>query len=106
MLNACAALGPIPAVFGLNKSASVFFAGAGDGLTAATAAVVLRPRFPAGESDAFVAAAGEAEVAAVVLAFGLGFSAGEGDAPAHRVTRQVINKEIRSFEFMDPRLSK
>jgi len=36
----------------------------------------------------------------------LGFSAGEGDAPAHRATRQVINKEIRSFEFMDPRLSK
>ena len=50
-------------VFGLKKSASVFFAGDGDGVTVgATAAVVflLRACFSAGEGDAAVAAAAEA----------------------------------------------
>ena len=58
-------------VFGLNKSASVFFAGDGDGVTVgATAAVVflLRACFSAGEGDAAVAAAGEGEVAAAAVA--------------------------------------
>ena len=72
-------------VFGLNKSASVFFAGDGDGVTVgATAAVVfpLRACFAAGEGDAAVAAAGEGEVAAAAVFFVLRvrFSAGEGDA--------------------------
>jgi hypothetical protein len=50
-------------LLGLKKSASVFFAGDGDGVTVgATAAVVfpLRARFSAGEGDVAVAAAGEA----------------------------------------------
>jgi len=57
-------------VFGLKKSASVFFAGDGDGVTVgATAAVVflLRACFSAGEGDAAVAAAGEGEVAAAAV---------------------------------------
>ena len=106
MLNACAALGAIPEVFDLNKSAMRFFRWRGRRAHCCHSSSLVLRRFPAGESDAPVAAAGEAEVAAVVLAFGLGFSAGEGDAPVHRATRQVINKEIRSFEFMDSRLSK
>ena len=72
-------------LLGLKKSASVFFAGDGDGVTVgATAAVVfpLRACFPAGEGDAAVAAAGEGEVAATAVFFVLRvrFSAGEGDA--------------------------
>jgi hypothetical protein len=72
-------------LLGLKKSASVFFAGDGDGVTAgATAAVVfpLRACFAAGEGDAAVAAAGEGEVAAAAVFFVLRvrFSAGEGDA--------------------------
>ena len=49
-------------LLGLKKSASVFFAGDGDGVTCETAAVVfpLRACFAAGEGDAAVAAAGEA----------------------------------------------
>ena len=50
-------------LLGLKKSASVFVAGDGDGVTVgATAAVVfpLRACFAAGEGDAAVAAAGEA----------------------------------------------
>ena len=72
-------------LLGLKKSASVFFAGDGDGVTVAeTAAVVfpLRACFAAGEGDAAVAAAGEGEVAAAAVFFVLRvrFSAGEGDA--------------------------
>jgi hypothetical protein len=73
-------------VFGLNKSASVFFAGDGDGVTVgATAAVVflLRACFSAGEGDAAVAAAGEGEVAAAAVASAFLCArcfAGEGDA--------------------------
>jgi hypothetical protein len=73
-------------VFGLNKSASVFFAGDGDGVTVgATAAVVflLRACFSAGEGDAAVAAAGEGEVAAAAVASAFLCArcfAGEGDS--------------------------
>ena len=73
-------------VFGLKKSASVFFAGDGDGVTVgATAAVVflLRACFSAGEGDAAVAAAGEGEVAAAAVASAFLCArcfAGEGDA--------------------------
>jgi len=71
-------------LLGLKKSASVFFAGDGDGVTCETAAVVfpLRACFAAGEGDAAVAAAGEGEVAAAAVFFVLRvrFSAGEGDA--------------------------
>ena len=73
-------------VFGLNKSASVFFAGDGDGVTVgATAAVVflLRACFSAGEGDAAVAAAGEGEVAAAAVASAflcVRCFVGEGDA--------------------------
>lgn len=112
--GAGAALEGLAEVFGLNKSASVFFAGVGDGLTAdAAAAFVLRPRFPAGEGDASVAAAGEAEVAASLAAFFLcarcvGDSAGDGDCPLtiHTATSPVISKKTRCFVFMDPSLSK
>jgi len=68
---------------GLKKSASVFFAGDGDGVTVGkTAAVVfpLRPCFSAGEGDASIAAAGEGEVAAGGFPLRTCFSAGEGDA--------------------------
>jgi len=67
-------------VFGLKKSASVFFAGEGDGLTAAEAAVVFvfRP-LAAGEADA-AAPAGDGEASAVVFAFRPRLAAGEGDA--------------------------
>ena len=72
-------------LLGLKKSASVFFAGDGDGVTVGeTAAVVfpLRACFTAGEGDAAVAAAGEGEVAAaaVFVVLRVRFSAGEGDA--------------------------
>src|SRR5207248_503863 len=73
-------------VFGLKKSASVFFAGDGDGVTVgATAAVVflLRACFSAGEGDAAVAAAGEGEVAAAAVASAFLCArrfAGDGDA--------------------------
>ena len=73
-------------VFGLKKSASVFFAGDGDGVTVgATAAVVflLRACFSAGEGDAAVVAAGEGEVAAAAVASAFLCArcfAGEGDA--------------------------
>ena len=74
-------------LLGLKKSASVFFAGDGDGVTVAeTAAVVfpLRACFAAGDCDAAVAAAGEGDVAAAAVFFVLRvrFSAGEGDAAA------------------------
>jgi hypothetical protein len=68
-------------VFGLKKSASVFFAGEGDGAPVGeTAAVpfVLRPCFSVGEGDASVAV--PAEGAPVVFALRVRFSAGEGDA--------------------------
>jgi len=69
-------------VFGLKKSASVFFAGEGDGVTvgeAAGIALVLRPCFSRGEGDVSASVAGEGDVAAV-FALWLRFSAGEGDA--------------------------
>ena len=68
-------------LLGLKKSASVFFAGDGDGETAAVV-FPLRACFAAGEGDAAVAAAGEGEVAAAAVFFVLRvrFSAGEGDA--------------------------
>jgi hypothetical protein len=93
-------------VFGLNKSASVFFAGVGDGLTAeAAAAFVLRPRFPVSEGDASVPAAGEAEVAAVVLALRFGFSAVEGDAPVVAAGEPAVSAEAASLAafFLCPR---
>ena len=94
--DAGTALEGLAEVFGLNKSASVFFVG--DGLTAeAAAAFVLRPRFSPGEGDASVAAAGEAEVAAVVLAFRLGFSAGEGDAPVVAAGEPAVSAEAASL---------
>jgi hypothetical protein len=70
-------------VFGLKKSASVFFAGEGDGTAVGEAAAVpfvLRPCFSAGEGDASLAVPAEGEVAAVVFALRVRFSAGEGDA--------------------------
>jgi hypothetical protein len=70
-------------VFGLKKSASVFFAGEGDGATVGEAAAVpfvLRPCFSVGEGDASAAVPAEGEVAAVVFALCVRFSAGEGDA--------------------------
>ena len=63
---------------GLKRSARVFFAGDGDGLTdgeTAADALRLRVRFSAGEGDVSVAAAGEAlvvpagEAALVVFVF-------------------------------------
>jgi len=75
-------------VFGLKRSASVFFAGEGDGLTAGAAAVVFafRPRFAFGEAEAAgdcpaegdVASVGEA--AAAVFLDTRCFFAGAGDS--------------------------
>jgi len=67
-------------LFGLKKSATVFFAGDGDGVTigeAAAAAFSLRACFAAGEGEASVVAAGEAEASATAFfslraRFGLG----------------------------------
>ena len=70
-------------LFGLKKSARVFFAGDGDGATVGETAAVffpLRAYFSAGEGDASVTP-GEGEVAAVVFfVLRVRFSAGEGDA--------------------------
>jgi hypothetical protein len=69
--------------FGLKKSASVFFAGEGDGAAVGEAAAVpfvLRPRFSVGEGAASVAVPAEGEVAAVVFVLRVRFSVGEGDA--------------------------
>jgi hypothetical protein len=54
-------------LLGLNKSASVFLAGDGDGEVAAVVFFVLRVRFSAGEGDASVAAADEAVLVASVF---------------------------------------
>jgi hypothetical protein len=70
-------------VFGLKKSASVFFAGEDDGATVGEAAAVpfvLRPCFSVGEGDASVVVAAEGEVAAAVFVLCVRFSVGEGDA--------------------------
>lgn len=74
-------------LFGLKKSASVFFAGEADVVgEAAAVAFALRPCFSAGEGDAAVVAAGEGEVAASlsglenVFVLRVRFSAGEGDS--------------------------
>ena len=80
-------------VFGLKKSASVFFAGDGDGVTVgATAAVVflLRACFSAGEGDAAVAAAGEGEVAGAAFGLRVRFPAGEGEAAASAVGEAAL----------------
>jgi hypothetical protein len=70
-------------LLGLKKSARVFFAGDGDGVTVGETAAVLFPLracFSAGEGDASVTA-GEGELSAVVfLVLRVRFSAGEGDA--------------------------
>ena len=70
-------------VFGLKKSASVFFAGEGDGLTAADAAVVFvfRPPLVAGEAET-AAPAGDGEASAAVFALRLRLAVGEVDASA------------------------
>ena len=77
-------------LFGLKMSASVFFSGEGDGLTAGEAEVVvfiLRVVFEAGSSGGCVVAAGEtvaageaSVVAAAFAPFLRDFFAGEGDA--------------------------
>ena len=70
-------------VFGLKKSASVFFAGEVDGLAVGEAAAfsfTLRPCFSAGEGDASVAVSAEGEVAAAAFVLCVRFSVGEGDA--------------------------
>jgi len=68
-------------VFGLKKSANVFFAGEGDGLTVAEAVVafVFRPPLAAGEAVT-AAPAGDGEASAAVFAFRLCLAAGEGEA--------------------------
>jgi hypothetical protein len=75
-------------VFALNKSASVFFAGDGEGVIAGEAAAVafaFRVRFAAGDGDVSGAAAGEAllagDASVVAAAFLRERFAGEGDAP-------------------------
>jgi hypothetical protein len=75
-------------VVGLKKSASVFFAGDGEGVIAGEAAAVafaFRARFAAGDGDVSGAAAGEALLAGgasvVATAFLRERLAGEGDAP-------------------------
>lgn len=80
--GAAAAAG-LAEVFGLKKSASVFFAGEGDGLTAGAAAVVFvfRPPLAAGEAET-AAPAGDGEVSAVVFPFRLRLAVGEGEASA------------------------
>jgi hypothetical protein len=73
-------------VLGLKKSASVFFAGEGDGASAvgdaAVVPFVFRPCFSAGDGDASVAAPGEGEAAAIRFVLRVRFSAGDGDASA------------------------
>ena len=75
-------------VFGLKKSASVFFAGDGEGVIAGEAAAIVfafRACFAAGEGDASGAAAREAllagDASVVAAAFLRERLAGEGDAP-------------------------
>jgi hypothetical protein len=70
-------------VFGLKKSASVFFAGEADGLTAGEAAVVFvfRPALAAGEAET-AAPAGDGEASAAVFAFRPRLAVGEGEASA------------------------
>ena len=71
-------------LFGLKKSARVFFVGDDDGVAVgetAAAAFPLRPCFSAAEGDASVVAAGEGVVVAVVFfVLRVRFSADEGDA--------------------------
>jgi len=66
---------------GLKKSARVFFAGDGDGVTSgetAAAVFALRVRLAAGEGDAAASAAGEAALVATAFLWERCF-AGEGD---------------------------
>lgn len=86
VLAGAAAAAGLAEVCGLKKSASVFFAGDGDGLTAVEAAVVFafRPRLAAGEGEASVPAAGDSAASAFlcVRCFAgdaAGDSAGAGD---------------------------
>jgi len=73
-------------VFGLKKSASVFFAGEGDGATVGEAAAfsfALRPCFSVGEGDASGVVSAEGEVAAVVFDLRVCFPpAGDASVPA------------------------
>ena len=85
--GAAAAAGLVE-VFGLNKSASVFFAGEGDGLTAAEAAVVFvfRPPLAAGEAEASVVGDAAASAFLCVRCFAgdpAGDSTGAGDLSLH-----------------------
>ena len=68
---------------GLKKSASVFFAGEADGLTAGAAAVVFvfRPALAAGEAET-AAPAGDGEASAAVFAFRPRLAVGEGEVSA------------------------
>jgi hypothetical protein len=74
-------------VCGLKKSASVFFAGEGDGLTTGEAAAVVfafRPRLAVGEGEASVPAAGDAVASAFLcvrcfVGDAAGDPVGEGD---------------------------
>jgi hypothetical protein len=83
-------------LFGLKKSASVFFAGEADGLAVGEAAAfsfALRPCFSAGDGDASVAVSAEGEVAAVAFALRLCFSAGEGDASVPAAGEALLSGE-------------
>ena len=113
-------------VFGLNKSASVFFAGEADGLTAGDAeatvvAFAFRPRLAAGEAEASVPAAGDAlvagEAALVASAFlcvrcffagaadSVGDSAGAGDwASATQMARPIAKTNEKNFVVITRRL--
>lgn len=69
-------------VWGLNKSASVFLAGEGDGLTAGAAAAavfVFRPALATGEAET-AAPAGGGDASVVVFAFRPRLAVGEGEA--------------------------
>ena len=69
-------------VCGLKKSASVFFAGEADGLTAGEAAAVafvFRAGLAAGEGET-AAPAGDGEASVVVFAFRPRLAVGEGEA--------------------------
>lgn len=118
-VGAAAAGDGLTELFGLKKSASVFFAGEGDGVTDAAAAAVffLRPCFSAGEADgaaaaagaALLVAAGEAVVAASAFLWDLCL-AGEGEAEAAGVgdwaltrlaaAKPTDSRKTVSFMFM------
>jgi hypothetical protein len=112
--GAAAGAAGLSELFGLKKSASVFFTGEGDGVIvgeAAAEALALRLCFSAGEGDASVPAAGEA--LAVASAFlcdlclaGDADASGDGDCAltAHVAARPTISNRVRSLVFMSCRL--